>query len=190
MPKKLTQEANDSLSERIKKIIIANYRLEKRGTFAEELAKEIGVTRAFIDYYLARNMLAGIVMSMKVNPDTATKRQRRSRLYTPTVAAVRQDTEAKDKTDEEVFLAWCKKNKVRPVLMPRSKVIYTLPQKTIKIEFFGLKIKPPEITVYFDEEGNWIGGTNWLWDARLPWIKNSHKRTQRDYKKRGIVCKH
>lgn len=87
---------------------------------------------------------------------------------------------AATKTDLEVFLAYCKKRGVEVHKKKDSDVIYVLPPSVVSITFFGMKIAPPEITVYFHEDGRWIGGTNWLWDGRLPWVaqkrRNSRKR--------------
>ena len=74
-------------------------------------------------------------------------------------------------TDKQKFLDWCKKHHARPRKMKGSDTVYILPCKTISIVFFGLTISPPEITVYFASTGKWVGGTNWLWDNRLPWIR-------------------
>lgn len=75
-------------------------------------------------------------------------------------------------TQRDIFLDWCKSKKVKPTLMKGSKTIYELPHKVIQITYFGLKIKLCDpVAVYFTEEGRWLGGTNWLWDARLPWIR-------------------
>lgn len=83
------------------------------------------------------------------------------------------------KTDREVFFAFCKRRGVTPKLMKDSETIYILPPRVISINYFGLKVTPPQITVYFTEEGDWIGGTNWLWDTRLPWIKNGSGQRRR-----------
>ena len=81
-------------------------------------------------------------------------------------------------TDKEVFFAFCKEHGVRPRLMKGSKTIYILPPKVIDITYFGLKITPPELHVYFREDGSWVGGTNWLWDKRLPWIEAKRSRSK------------
>lgn len=74
-------------------------------------------------------------------------------------------------TNQDTFLAWCRERHIRPRAQKGSGTIWIMPRKVIQITYLGLRIDPPEITVYFNEKGRWIGGTNWLWDDRLPWIK-------------------
>lgn len=79
-------------------------------------------------------------------------------------------------TDKELFFAFCRERGVRPRLLKGSKTIYVLPPSVIEITYFGMKITPPEIQVYFMDDGRWIGGTNWLWDKRLPWVESKRSR--------------
>lgn len=79
-------------------------------------------------------------------------------------------------TDVELFLAFCKERNVEPTLKGDSTTLYVLPSSVIDISFFGIKIDPPEITVYFNDDGEWTGGTNWLWDNRLPWVRARRER--------------
>lgn len=80
------------------------------------------------------------------------------------------------KTDRQIFLEFCQQQGVKPKLKRGSAGVYVLPPSVVSITYFGKPVQPPEITVYFNENDEWCGGTNWLWDERLPWIAAKLKR--------------
>lgn len=79
-------------------------------------------------------------------------------------------------TQEEIFLAWCKERKIKWVRTGRKGHTYELNSKhdavlIIQGVTFQLnKVQNSDsITVYFDENGRWYGGTNLIWNTGLPW---------------------
>jgi hypothetical protein len=90
------------------------------------------------------------------------------------------------KTDEKVFLDWCKRNK----LVPKPKVYYAnIPEmKEVRQHHYELNYEhkafltvqghvfkmnksqdSDSVSVDFDDAGKWTGGTNTLWNNNLLW---------------------
>lgn len=93
-----------------------------------------------------------------------------------------------NQTDEQLFLTFCAERGVAPDVKAgcgSGGPIYVLPPSVVSISYFGLAIEPPEITVYFTDEGEWMGGTNWLWSEQLPWI--AQKQSRRAERRRAFA---
>ena len=80
--KKLTSQ--EVISE-----IVKQYAKSGRAIFGIELAEPLGVSRAYIDAYIDYHRL-DVRTLMQVNPNTATKRARRSKAYIPSDSAFRE----------------------------------------------------------------------------------------------------
>lgn len=81
------------------------------------------------------------------------------------------------KTDEQRFLEWCAGHDLKPKLKSQngSSKIYVI-TPLVEVRLAGQKVPlRDDCTVYFNG-GEWGGGTNWLWDSRLPWIKAKQQR--------------
>ncbi len=75
------------------------------------------------------------------------------------------------KTHLELFLAWCAKRDIKPKHIGGSK--WTIARKHLTVMLGGVKIpQQDDPSFYFDQDdGRWVGGTNYLWGHRLPWVK-------------------
>jgi hypothetical protein len=114
---------------------------------------------------------------------------------------------ATKKTDEEIFLAWCKERGLKIAKAPREDRMFTNggrpatdqgprrfvgnhynldPDGIAVISCGGVEFKlNPDtrgewrIDVYFTEHGDWSGGCNWIWNRGLPWQSDSRFRRKR-----------
>lgn len=90
------------------------------------------------------------------------------------------------KTQEQKFLDWCKKNKVKPKAVKQTLEVSDMDTKPgeqfrmtyhvepyVKVTFAGkvMKRRDTKWVIYFDSVGRWFGGSNLLWDDSLPWMK-------------------
>lgn len=77
-------------------------------------------------------------------------------------------------TDLVRFLDWCSSRCLSPERHPQSSTIWRLPASAVKINFGGVELTPTILdnflTFYFQEDGSWNGGTNWIWSDKFPWI--------------------
>ncbi len=83
----------------------------------------------------------------------------------------------KAKTQKQKFLDWLDKHKI-DVKERKSgaNICYNLNahnDAVIVVQGVTLKLNPLQdgqsINVYFDKDGRWTGGTNYIWNTGLPW---------------------
>tara|TARA_R100000654_G_C2655187_1_gene123821 strand:+ start:531 stop:809 length:279 start_codon:yes stop_codon:yes gene_type:complete len=75
-------------SEQVISEIVKQYAKSGRAIFGIELAEPLGVSRAYVDAYIDYHRL-DVLTLMKVNPNTSSKRARKSKAYIPVPAEIK-----------------------------------------------------------------------------------------------------
>lgn len=78
-------------------------------------------------------------------------------------------------TNQEQFLIWCEENHYEVEQVDDRSFRLTVVGLLVKGSYHPLQINPVQssdaLSVYFNEKGDWAGGSSIIWNTGLDWMK-------------------